>query len=325
MTHAPTTIFTPATCATTMRAAAKRYDQDGRATADRAHALALPASATPDVHVASSGTSDPTPDQAMQRPPGYAQYVDRWAKVTASLDGLVGAPLPRNLRSVASIIEKSPRRFQQTTINRLGNLCDELIIVINACMPFDPDKARKTLHDKARLTNAASVCFACHSPGETKSGLCPEDYELQRYHLARGRHDFADLPSFARYVEDRIRLPGLELGAGGGWWPGGQRSPGWRVCGRWRVGCWARAAAAWALVRLRWQPLPPLDRSVQRVARFSMRWSSRCPMWSHSRSLPLGSCSPQSTHRQLSRSWHACLRAGQSAGSWRPVPQVTGW
>lgn len=213
MTHAPTTIFTPATCATTMRAAAKRYDQDGRATADRAHALALPASATPDVHVASSGTSDPTPNQAMQRPSGYAQYVDRWAKVTASLDGLVGAPLPRNLRSVASIIEKSPRRFQRSTINRLGNLCDELIIVINACMPFDPDKARKTLHDKARLTNAASVCFACHSPGETKSGLCPEDYELQRYHLARGRHDFADLPSFARYVEDRIRHHGLQRDA----------------------------------------------------------------------------------------------------------------
>ena len=120
MTPTPTTSFTPATCATVMRAAAKRYDQDGRATADRAHALALPASATPDVHVASSGTSDPTPGQAMQRPSEYAQYVDRWAKVTASLDGLVGAPLARNLRSVASIIEKSPRRFQQTTINRLG-------------------------------------------------------------------------------------------------------------------------------------------------------------------------------------------------------------
>ena len=217
MTPTPTTSFTPATCATVMRAAARRYDQDGRATADRAHALALPASATPDVHVASSGTSDPTPGQAMQRPSEYAQYVDRWAKVTASLDGLVGAPLARNLRSVASIIEKSPRRFQQTTINRLGNLCDELIIVINACMPFDPDKARKTLHDKAKMASAASTCFACKSPGPTKSSLCAECYSLQRYHLSEGATEMADLVTFAAYVVDRIEHHGLQRAASPFW------------------------------------------------------------------------------------------------------------
>lgn len=205
--------YSPTVCAAILRVAADRYDRDGAATHRRAAEMALPASSTPDVHVASSGTSDPTPDQALAEPSKMSTYLTRWNNVTVALDGLVGAPLAKMLRATATIIDRKPTHFQPATLNRLGTLCDELIVVIDKCTPFDPDKARQTLGDKARLTNAASVCFACHSPGETKSGLCPEDYELQRYHLARGRHDLADLPSFARYVEDRIRHHGLQRDA----------------------------------------------------------------------------------------------------------------
>lgn len=197
------TQYTATGTAALMLTAAARYDTDGTHTYRRAAELALPATHTSDVHVASSGHGDPTFEQATSEQPAIATYETRWRVCTTALRGWVGDPLTDALRAASPKVARSEGVWGNSyLINRLGHQCDELIRIIDLCKPMDLDQARKALDDEKKLAIETHYCQACEAPRPESgwSGLCAKCYKLQDSWVRRGRVDMADMTEFGKVV-----------------------------------------------------------------------------------------------------------------------------
>ena len=158
-----------------MLLAAQRLDENPD-TGRRAAELALPATNTSDVHVASSGTSDPTPMQALSEQPAIATYEARWRLATNALQGWVGSPLPSALRASEPLVRSGAYPWANGyLINKIGGHCDEVIRLIDLCRPMDLKAADEMLRESAKLA-LSSDCRACGAPIDK-----PENRKLGKY------------------------------------------------------------------------------------------------------------------------------------------------
>ena len=202
------TQYTATGTAALMLTAADRYQADGAHTGRRAAELALPATHTSDVHVASSGHGDPTFEQATSERPAIATYETRWRVCTTALRGWVGDPLTDALRAASPKVARSEGVWGNSyLINRLGHQCDELIKLIDLCKPMDLEQARKALDDEQRKAIEASYCLVCEcpmKPGESRGGKCDADRKLQQRWIDTGRVEGSDEAAFKQAVIDDI-------------------------------------------------------------------------------------------------------------------------
>lgn len=199
--------------------AAKRYDDDGAATLARAHDLALPATHTAEVHTTSSGTSDPTYEQATAPAETIAGYLPRWLAVTSDLSRLfapfhIAAGLRHGAKAMAG------GGIDPKMVNRVGVLCDEMITIIDACRPRAHEAHKEALMEERRRQAAAGSCRACGVPIDK-----PENRKLNLYdqwcykRIRMWEQAFPELgavddhhPEFCSWIRHHIanRIPGFD-------------------------------------------------------------------------------------------------------------------
>ena len=192
-----------------MLLAAQRLDENPD-TGRRAAELALPATHAADVHVASSGISDPTPDAALSEVPAIATYSARWRAATTALVGWVGSPLPSALRAAERRVAAGDEPWRNPYLLRqIGHHCDEVIRLIDLCRPMDLEQARKALDDEQRIAIESGYCLVCEAPleiGKGRGGKCDADRKLQQRWTDSGRVDASDEAAFkAAVVADIVR------------------------------------------------------------------------------------------------------------------------